>query len=344
MRSPTLRTFSLVLIGATVLALVAVSPASARTPRIKKPGAPTGVSAVPISGGAVVSWSAPSTDGGSPITGYSATASHGGESCSTTGALTCTVTGLINSRHYEIRVRAGNIVGFGRAAKVRVTPSACGLPGPNADLGGCNLTGVDLSGVDLSNANLADATLTNANLTNTNLSGALLQGVVSGGIVGVPSSLPSPWSLVDGYLIGPSADLRNADLSGATLTNADLSVANFGKADLTNADLSGANLSYASFYETTLTDANLSGADMFRAYLDLATAEGANFTDAYLVAASMEAADFQEAILTGANLSYADLSAAHLDGADLTGVVWYVTTCPDASNSGGDGGTCVNDL
>jgi hypothetical protein len=33
-----------------------------------------------------------------------------------------------------------------------------------------------------------------------------------------------------------------------------------------------------------------------------------------------------------------------MSGATLFGVTWNNTTCPDGTNSNGDGGTCVNNL
>ena len=60
------------------------------------PGAPTGVSAVGGNGQATVSWIAPASDGGSPITAYTVTSNPGSLTCGTTGTLTCPVTGLTN--------------------------------------------------------------------------------------------------------------------------------------------------------------------------------------------------------------------------------------------------------
>ena len=66
-------------------------------------------------------------------------------------------------------------------------------------------------------------------------------------LTALASSLPADWMCVDGYLIGPGADLVGANLSDANLTGADLA----------GADLTGANLS-----ETNLTDADFTGADL----------------------------------------------------------------------------------
>src|SRR5262249_39517845 len=86
-----------------------------------------------------------------------------------------------------------------------------------ANLTNANLTGTNLTNADLTGANLTNAQLGNANLTNTSLSGATLTGARSGAIVGTPASLPSPWVLRGGFLLGPGASLANATLTGVNL-------------------------------------------------------------------------------------------------------------------------------
>jgi hypothetical protein len=60
-----------------------------------------------------VTWSAPASDGGSAIGGYSATASPGGKTCGwTAGPLTCTIAGLADGV-YTVTVTASNGAGDG---------------------------------------------------------------------------------------------------------------------------------------------------------------------------------------------------------------------------------------
>ena len=89
-----------------------------------EPGRPTGVSAEAGNEQATVSWTAPSYEGDSAITGYTVTASPDGNTCTTTGATSCTVTGLTNCTAYTFTVTATNDLGTGLSsgASSAVTP------------------------------------------------------------------------------------------------------------------------------------------------------------------------------------------------------------------------------
>jgi len=86
-------------------------PVAVEIDRLAAPSAPTNVVATPGNGTAAVSWAAPSTDGGAPVTGYVVTSLPGGVTCQSVGSTGCTVTGLTNGASYQFTVTAINAVG-----------------------------------------------------------------------------------------------------------------------------------------------------------------------------------------------------------------------------------------
>ena len=77
------------------------------------PDPPTNVTATPDDAQAMVSWTAPASDGGSPITVYTVTASPGGLTAVATSTLSATVSGLTNGTGYTFTVTATNAIGTG---------------------------------------------------------------------------------------------------------------------------------------------------------------------------------------------------------------------------------------
>ena len=120
-------------------------PPTTVPPVITAPGAPTGVTAIPGNGLAVVSWT-PSTTG-DPATSYTVTASPGGRTVTTTGT-SATVTGLTNGTSYTFTVTAANSAGTSvvSAASAAVTPSASitgvvPVGAPSTGAGGASTSG-----------------------------------------------------------------------------------------------------------------------------------------------------------------------------------------------------------
>ena len=111
-------------------AVVLSGPAVRDLTLLDPPSAPREVTATSGNRSALVGWSWPDSDGGTPITGFVVTASPGAATCATTGT-SCTVTGLDNGVGYRFTVAATNRVGTSPVAapSQQVSPSAA-TPAP----------------------------------------------------------------------------------------------------------------------------------------------------------------------------------------------------------------------
>ncbi len=160
-------------------------------PPLTKPGAPGTPSATAGNAQAAVSFSPPGSDGGSPITSYTVTATdttnagNGGQTASG-AASPITVTGLTNGDSYTFTVTATNAVGTGppSGASNPVTPAAVpGAPGtpsatagnaqaavsfspPGSD-GGSPITSYTVTATDLTNGDSYTFTVTATNAVGT---------------------------------------------------------------------------------------------------------------------------------------------------------------------------------
>jgi uncharacterized protein YjbI with pentapeptide repeats len=149
----------------------------------------------------------------------------------------------------------------------------------HADLGAATFHGADLTHASLVDAKLTTGNLTEATVTGTNLTGATLTGVAGWFLTGTPSSLPAHWFLLDGYLMGPGADLTAASLTGVDLAGVDLAGGNLLQASLAGSNLTGANLSKANLSDVDLGSANLTRATLVGASVSGWQTPGAIWSD-----------------------------------------------------------------
>jgi titin len=118
------------------------------------PTAPRNFTGTPGDGRVSLSWTAPASDGGSPVTGYRV--SKDGENWESVTGTSYTFTGLTNGTGYVFHVKAVNSVGEGPAAATgTLKPSPDGGGGQSS--GGCDAAGLGL---------LSALTLTGRLLTN----------------------------------------------------------------------------------------------------------------------------------------------------------------------------------
>ena len=180
-----------------------------------------------------------------------------------------------------------------------------------------------LEAVDLSGINLRGAILDNGNLKNTIFASAGKEGLVRTGekaIADLSEANLQSADLTEAFLSNVllkgsnllHANLDRADLSGAQLQNSNLSSAKLIGASLEKAVLEGASLTGANLTAAKLSKANLAGTNLGRI-----KAVRADFSFTDLTRATANGGDFSQANLSNANLMEIKLSSAQLQGANL---------------------------
>jgi uncharacterized protein YjbI with pentapeptide repeats len=269
-----------------------------------------------------------------------------------TGA-TITHTGFHDAELFKpgrLGVRTGGLVGQPRKLPAGFVLADGYFIGPGAYLHNAQLTGlflpkVNFTGADLDGANFARTVLWKAQfsitaLQRTNFSHAGLQGATFSAVnlssanlnrailLNLRSSsvrsrrLPPGWANVNGFLVGPGADLSGSNLS----------FGRFGRANLTGANLRGTNLTGAFLNHTRLVGSLTGriivrgtppllprGWQLFRGYLlgPGAVVTGGPFQNSMLPTISLAYAQLRGTDLQNADLAHADLVHASLIGVNL---------------------------
>lgn len=212
----------------------------------------------------------------------------------------------------------------------------CYTPGPDMDLTGCNFVGINLSGFDLSNSNLSWA-----NLTGTNLDEANLANVRAENVVGVPSSLPTDWVLINKFLLGPEANLssfilNDMDLRNVNLTGADLSYARMTSVNLTNTNLTDATLTEV-FGNSIVGTPNALPED-WTIQKGLLIGPTANLSGLSITGVDFRGLNLSGALLNSSNLIDSNLSGLNLQGVGVLSIGLINTNVSDTDFEGVDFG------
>jgi uncharacterized protein YjbI with pentapeptide repeats len=385
---PTRRNLGRLLLAGAVAAGILASGTAHAAPT-NTPDAPSNVRVLNGRNRIIAVWDAP-TPNAVPATGYRVTATATDlsqtASCTTSNVnvTRCAINGLTPGKSFDITVatRSGN----GDSSSTTAV-NVMSWYQPQAPQGGTDFTGKDLGNVDLSWVNFTGANLTNANLNGSNARGANFKNatisgatfgnaelaeVRSGGVTGSFTTARQYYAVNGGFIVGPSVNLWNENLSGMNLAGqnfwgAQLSGANFSNANLTNANLSfgltqatnfsNATMSLVNLNGTIMTGANFTGTSLSNAKIGSQIRSGnvtgtpalpAGFVwrNGHLVGANMNlwqanlaGQDLSNLNLTNVRAYEANLAGANLNGANVTGADLRATlTGASASNLVGNPG------
>lgn len=351
------------LVGAVAAASLLASTAAHAAPT-STPDAPSNLRVLNGRNRIIAVWDAP-TPNAVPATGYRVTATATDfsqtASCTTSNVnvTRCSINGLTSGKSFNVVVatRSGN----GDSAATSPVNVMSWFQ-PQAAQGGTDFTGKDLGNLDLSWVNFTGANLTNANLNGSNARGANFKSttltgstfgnaelaeVRSGGITGAFTTARQYYAVNSGFIVGPSVNLWNEDLSGLNLAgqnfwSAQLSGTNFSNANLTNANLSfsltqatnfsNATMSLVNLRGTIMTGANFTGTSLSNAKIGDQIRSGSVTGTPTLPAGFV----WRNGHMVGANMNLwqADLSGQDLSGLNLTNVKAYGANFSNANLTG----------
>ena len=361
---PTRRNLGRILLVGVVAAAGLLASGTAHAAPASTPDAPSNLRVLNGRNRIIAVWDAP-TPNAVPATGYRVTATATDLSqtatCTTSNVniTRCAISGLASGKSFDITVatRSGNgdspatsavnVMSWYQPQAPQGSTNFAGKDLGNIDLSWVNFTGANLTGANLNGSNAHGANFKNATITNATFGNAELAEVRSGGVTGSFATARQYYQVINGFIVGPSVNLWNEDLSGLNLTNvnlwdAQLSGTNFSNANLTNANLSFGLTQATNFTNATMSRANLRGTIM----------TGANFTGTSL--ANVKIGDqirsgnvtgtptlpagfvWRNGHLVGANMNLwrADLSGQDLSNLDLTNVRAYEANLAGANLNG----------
>lgn len=209
--------------------------------------------------------------------------------------------------------RTGPVTGGGTATyspNYHITTNGY-IVGPRVNLTGItlntqNFTGYDLTSAKFTSSNFSGTTLTNTDLSGTDLSGVTLTNVVTGGILDASLAiLPTGYKAYNGYIVGPSVKLYNADLSFV---------------DLSGYSLASTSIDNATFTGATFTNLRSGGVGGVAAALPT----GYYLVGGYIVGPRVN--------LTNAALAYQNLSGIEIRGATISGANLTAANFTDVSS------------
>jgi uncharacterized protein YjbI with pentapeptide repeats len=305
------------------------------------PDAPSGVVGVAGDRQVSLSWNAPSSDGGSALTGYKVF-SAGVQVCSVgvvvpalAPATSCTITGLTNGTPATYSVKATNIAGMspGSAYSSQITPRT--IPGAPTNVVGTGFNGGVSLGWTAPVVN-GGSPVTGYVVTTSGVTACSV-------VVTPPAASPEPRCLATGLVNGQTYTftVKAVNAAGTSLA----SLGSLGVTPFKCPSVVDGNVSLTVAPGRDWSGCSLVGAQLPNTLLYYSNFRGANFSNANLAGANLYGVDLSLANLRGADLRGARLDSANLLNADVTDVTWGDTICPDESNSDDHiDGSCVRPI